>query len=128
MRLESGASAAKVTTAVPWSMARLIGSMNGSEFIGWTRMPAGFLGQSLVERGDLLVDIIFRRAGIGGLAAELLACLLEHLIDREPIFDARDHDVHDVFFTRLAAERVVRLCTGNTSQKRRCKDRQCGRA
>lgn len=64
------------------------------------------LGQRLVECGNLLVDIIFRRAGIGCLATQLLTGLLEHFIDREPIFDARDHDVHDVFFARLAAERI----------------------
>lgn len=86
------------------------------------------LGQRLVEGGDLLVDVIFRRAGIGGLAAELLTGLLEHFIDREPIFDARYHDVHDVFFTRLAAERIFRARAGHAYQKRRCKDRQRGRA
>ena len=46
------------------------------------------LRQRLVEAGDLLVDVIFRRAGIGRFAAELLARLLEHFIDREPVFDA----------------------------------------
>ena len=86
------------------------------------------LRQRLVEGGDLLVDVIFRRAGIGGLAAELLAGLLEHFIDREPVFDARDHDVHDVFFARLAAERVLRFRAGGAGKKRRCKDRHCGRA
>ena len=75
------------------------------------------LGQRLVESGDLLVDVIFRRAGIGGLAAELLAGLLEHFIDREPVFDARDHDVHDVFFTGLAAERIFRVRAGRRRRK-----------
>jgi hypothetical protein len=102
------------------------------ERIGVHRMDqdAGrLLGQRLVEGGDLLVDVIFRRAGIGGLAAELLAGLLEHLIDREPVFDARDHDVHDVFFARLALERVggfgKRLGRSQTGRRSR---RDCERA
>ncbi|MCY1241728.1 hypothetical protein D9M72_546480 [compost metagenome] len=71
--------------------------------------PGRILGERLVEGGDLLVDVILRRAGIFGLAAELLAGLLEHLIDREPVFDAGYHDVHDVFFAGLAAKRVCRF-------------------
>jgi hypothetical protein len=85
------------------------------------------LRERLVEGGDLLVDVIFRRAGIFRLAAELLAGLLEHFIDREPVFDARDHDVHDVFFAWLAAERIFRLGGRGTGKKCRCKDRHRGR-
>ena len=67
------------------------------------------LRQRLIETRYLLVDVIFRRAGIGCLAAQLLARLLEHFIDGKPVFNARNHDVHDVFFTRLAAKRIFRF-------------------
>ncbi len=103
------------------------------ERIGVHRMhqDAGrLLRQGLVESGDLLVDVIFRRAGIGGLAAELLAGLLEHLVDREPVFDARDHDVHDVFLTRFALERICGFAGKrlNRTQAGRCSRRDRERA
>ena len=62
------------------------------------------LRQDLVEARDLLGDVVFRRAGIGGLAAERLRCLLEHLVDREPVLHARDHHVHVVGLAFLAAK------------------------
>ena len=62
--------------------------------------------QDLVEARDLLGHVIVRRAGVDRVAAHLLAGLLEHLVDREPVFDARHHHVHGVEFARLAAERL----------------------
>ncbi|MCY1542194.1 hypothetical protein D9M68_779310 [compost metagenome] len=46
VRLELGESAAKVTTGMPIAAARLMGSMNGSGFIGCSRMPAGLRASS----------------------------------------------------------------------------------
>jgi hypothetical protein len=42
-------------TATPLSMARLIGSMNGSDCIGCSRMPAGFLTRSCSNEAICLV-------------------------------------------------------------------------
>ena len=108
MRLDFGESAAKVTTSTPLSMARLIGSMNGSDCIGCSRMPAGLLDQILFERGDLLGDVVVGRAREDRLAAHRLGRLLEALVDRHPVGVGRDHDVHDVGFARLRTG----ICSG----------------
>ena len=55
MRFEFGESAAKVTIETPLSMARLIGSMNGSACIGCSRMPFGFLTRSCSNEAICLV-------------------------------------------------------------------------
>lgn len=86
------------------------------------------LRQRLIETCYLLVDVIFRCARIGCLAAQLLARLLEHFINGKPVFNARNHDVHDVFFTRLAAERIFRFRACRRCKECGRKDRHGGRA
>jgi hypothetical protein len=66
------------------------------------------LDQVLLERGDLLGDVVVRRAREDRLAAHGFGGLLEALIDRHPVGMCRDHDVHDVGLTRLAFETLLR--------------------
>ena len=123
MRLDLGESAAKVTIATPFSMARLIGSMNGSDCIGCSRMPCGLLDEILLERGDLLGDVVVGRAREDGLAAHGLGGLLEALEDRHPVGMRRDHDVHDVGLARFAGE----LAFGGGGSLGKRDDRRRGR-
>ncbi|MNZ97075.1 hypothetical protein D3C78_1162980 [compost metagenome] len=77
------------------------------------------LHEFLLEGRDLLGDVIFRRTGKNGLAAERLCCLLEALKDRHPIGVAGNHDVHHIGLARLAGEfaRSDGLRTGTSGNR-----------
>ncbi|MNL61092.1 hypothetical protein D3C87_1849690 [compost metagenome] len=68
------------------------------------------LHQILLERGNLLGDVIVGRARENGLAAHGLGRLLEALIDRHPIGMRRHHDIHDVGLARRTFETLLRGC------------------
>ena len=89
--------------------ARLDGAVDRlDEGIGLHRVQQDarrLLHQVLLERRDLLGDIVVRCARIDGLAsAHGCGGLLEAFVDRHPIRVRRHHHVHDVGLARLAGE------------------------
>lgn len=75
-----------------------------------------FLRQHLLETGQLLVDIVGRRAAVNGFTSQLMGGLFKHLVHREPIFHAGVHDIYVIGFARLAAKlwRLVRCFDGGS--------------
>ena len=66
------------------------------------------LHQILLERGDLLGDVVVGGAREDHLAAHRGGRLLEALEDRHPVGMGRDHHVHDVGLAGLAGELALR--------------------
>jgi hypothetical protein len=75
------------------------------------------LDQVLLERRDLLGNIVVRRAREHGLAAHGLGGLLEALVHGDPIGVRRDHHVHDVGLARFALELALGLGGKNAGDR-----------
>ena len=66
------------------------------------------LHQVLLKRCNLLGDVIIGRTRKCRFAAHGCRCLLEPLVDGNPVGMSRNHHVHDIGFTRLALELALR--------------------